>query len=175
MNRLGTYRKEAGDATAALESYRRAHQIFAVLLTADPKNSLAKSNFAFSDDGIAESLVVLGKRAEAIKTYREAIATFEEMSPRTGSDRYPRTGLADSYSGLGQIYASLAKGRNISPNLKRQYWEESRSSCQKSLALWNDKEKRGELASGEKESSAVVGKCIAESEGAVSKLGSGAH
>lgn len=173
VNRLSTYRKEAGDATAALESYRRAHQIFGNLLTADPKNSLAKANFGFSDNGIAESLIVLGRPAEAIKTYRESIATFEGMSPRTGSSRYPRTGLADAYSGLGGIYASLAKSKNTSPSLRRQYWEEARSSCQKSLDLWKDKEKRGELESGEQKSAAVVGKCIAESEGQVAKLKSG--
>ena len=163
-NRLATYRKEQGNLADALETYRRAHQIFADLLTADPKNSLAKSNFAFSDNGIAESLVALGKPAEAIKTYRESIATFEDMSPRTTSSRYPRTGLANAYSGLGAAYRALAIGKNRPADENRAAWQEVRSSCQKSLALWADKEKRGELENAERQEPALVAQCVAQSE-----------
>ena len=172
-NRIGTYRIEHGESAAALEAYRGAHQIFGHLIAADPKNYLAKANFGFSDNGIGQSLMALSKSASAKAVFQESIASFEEMSPRTASDRYLRSGLADAYSGLGGTYANLAKAKNTSPSLRRQYWEEARSSCQKSLDLWKDKEKRGELGSGERESATEVGKCIAESEGQVAKLRSG--
>jgi non-specific serine/threonine protein kinase/serine/threonine-protein kinase len=164
LNRLATYRKEHGDLGAALETYRRAHQIFGDLLAADAKNSLARSNFGFSDNGIAESLVLLGKPAAAARVFRESVAIFEEMSPRTASNRYLRSGLADAYSGLGGAYSILATAGNITANQKREHWEEARSSCQKSLALWNDKEKRGELESAEHESAPRVAHCLATSE-----------
>jgi len=163
-NRLATYRKEQGDLAAALETYRKAHQIFGDLLAADPKNSLAKSNFGFSDNGIAQSFLALGKPASAAKVFREAIASFEEMSPMTTSNRYVRSGLADAYLGLGEVYSALAAGKNIPSNQKREYWEESRSSCQKSLALWNEKEKRRELESSEHDEAAQVAQCVAKSE-----------
>jgi len=171
-NRLATYRNEHGEAVAALEEFRRAHQIFGGLLKADPKNSLAKSNFGFSDNGIGRSLVALGKPAAAAKVFRESIADFEEMSPRTATTRYPRSGLADAYSGLGEVYSILAAGKGVSSNQKRGYWEEARSSCQKSLALWNDKEKRGELESGEREESSRVVQCVVTSEAHLGKLSS---
>ena len=164
INRLATYHYEHHEAASALEDYRRAHQIFGDLLTADPKNSLAKSNFGFSNNGIAHSLVEMGKPASALRVFRDSIGTFEEMSPSNSSNRYLRTGLADAYSGLGDAYSRVAAGNGIAANQKREYWEESRSFCQKSLALWNDKEKRGELESGERQATSEVSKCIAKSE-----------
>jgi hypothetical protein len=93
------------------------------------------------------------------------------MSPRTASNRYLRTGLADAYSGLGGAYSILAAAGNVRADQKRQYWEEARSSCQKSLALWNDKQKRGELESNERESAPRVAQCIATSEEHLHNLG----
>jgi tetratricopeptide (TPR) repeat protein len=175
LNRLATYRKEQGDLGAALETYRKAHQIFRDLLLADGKDSLAKTNFGFSSNGVAESMVALGKAAAAAKVFQESIVAFEEMSPRSDSNRYPRTGLANAYSGLGDAESVLAAGKNISPEQRRQYWEEARSSCQKSLALWIDKEQRGELESGEHEARSRVAECVAASERHVAalKLGRG--
>lgn len=170
VNRLATYRKEHGDIAAALETYRRAHQMFAQLLSADAKNSLAKANFGFSNTGIAESLVALGKPAEAANIFQKSIANFEEMSPRTTGNRYPRSGLADAYSGLGGAYSILARAANITAIQKREYWQEARTSCQKSLAIWNDKEKRGELESVEHESMAQVAQCVATSEAQLHRL-----
>ena len=164
INRLGGYRTEDGDSAGGLESHRRAHQIFGELVAADPKNTLAKANFAFSDTGIARGLMGMGKLDAAVKVFRESIVTFEELSPQTTSNRYVRSGLVDDYWGLGKAYATLASGQNIPQSQRREYWEESRSSCQKSLALWNDKEKRGELESGEREQSVPVAQCVARSE-----------
>jgi eukaryotic-like serine/threonine-protein kinase len=164
VNRLATYRNEHGEWAAALQTYGRANQIFRDLLAADPKNSLAKSNVGFSNNGIAANLVASGKPAPAAKVFRESIALFEEMSPRTASDHYLRSGLADAYSGLGGAYSILATGKSIPASQKREYWEEARTACQKSLALWTDKQKRGELESGEREEPAQVARCVATTE-----------
>ena len=164
INRLATFRDEGGDSAAALETYRQAHQIFSDLLAADPKNFLAKSNFGFSNNGIGYSLVQLGKPEAAIKVFRESIATFEEMSPQTASNRYLRSGLADAYAGLGSAYLSVATRKHVPANEARAAREEARSSCRKSLALWTDKEQRGELQSGEREEIAKVNQCIAQTE-----------
>ena len=171
INRLATYRREHGDIAAALRTYRMAHMIFGNLLAADRKNSLAKTNFGFSNNGIGHSLVALGKPLAAAVVFRESIATFQEMSPQTNSDRYPRSGLAEAVSGLGEAYSVLAKGKHLPANEKRVYWEEALSSCQKGLALWNDKEKRGELDSGDRKVLAAAAQCAAESEAQLGKLG----
>ena len=168
VNRLATYRIENGDSAGALQTFRKAHEIFTALLAADPKDSLARSNFGFSDNGIAKSLVARGQPSSAVKVFQESIASFEEMSPGTASNRYIRTGLADAYSGLGEAYSTLAARKNLSPVERQAYWQDVHSSCQKSLALWKDKERRGELENGERDSLPKVAGCIATSE---SKLG----
>jgi len=165
LNRLATYRREQGDPSSALDTDRRAHQIFKELMVADPKDVLAKANFGFSNDGIALSLKALGKPDLAMKVFRESIASFEEMSAATASsNRYVRTGLAQSYSGMGDLYASLASDKNIPPSRQVEDWKEARTLCQKSLAVWNDKEKRGELESGERDEAAHVAQCVATAE-----------
>jgi tetratricopeptide (TPR) repeat protein len=164
VNRLATFRNEQGDAAAALDNYRKAHRIFGDLLTADPKNRLAKSNFGFSNSGIASSLMALGKPAAAAKVFQESIAVFEEMSPRTAGNRYPRSGLAEAYSGLGDAESLLAADRNTSRDQRRKYGVQAHSAYQKSLALWNDKEKRGELESEEHDKRARVAQRVAEAE-----------
>ena len=164
LNRLATFRNEQGDAAAALETYRKAHGIFGELMKADTKNRLAKSNFGFSNDGIASSLMALGRPAEAANVYQESIASFEEMSPSTEGSRYPRSGLAEAYSGFGDAESALAGGKGLSGDQKREYWAQAHAAYQKSLALWNDKEKRGELESGEHDERALVAQHVAESE-----------
>ncbi len=163
-NRLATYRDENGDHVAAFDSYRQAHKIFADLLAADPKNSLAKSNFGFSNIGIAHCLLLLGKPAAAVKIFRESISTFEEMSPSTSGNRYIRTGLASAYSNLADAYSALASAAHTSPSQMSDYWQKAHSACQKSLAVWNDKEKRGELESDERALPQQVAQCVATTE-----------
>jgi tetratricopeptide (TPR) repeat protein len=165
LNRLATYRRDLGDPSSALETDRRANQIFKELVSADPKDVLAKANFGFSNDGIALSLKALGKPDLAMKVFRESVASFEEMSAApASSNRYARTGLAQSYSGMGDLYASLASAKNIPPSRQVEDWKEARTSCQKSLTVWSDKEKRGELESGERDEAAQVAQCVATAE-----------
>jgi non-specific serine/threonine protein kinase/serine/threonine-protein kinase len=162
--RLADYQQEQGNTAAALETYQSSHKIFGDILAADPRNLLAKTNVGFSKLGAAQCLVKLAKPAAALSAYRESIATFEEMSPRTSSNRYPRTGLANAYSGLADAYSALASAKDLPRNQSRAYWQEAHSACEKSLSLWNDKEKRGELESGELDSAKQASQCVANTE-----------
>jgi tetratricopeptide (TPR) repeat protein len=162
VNRMATYRKQQGNLAAALAAYTRAHRIFQNLVNVDSKNSLAKANFGFSDNGIGECLIAEGKPAAAMGCFREAATSFEAMSPRTTGSRYVRTGLAQTYSGMGSAYSALAARADIPAIKKREYWKQARASCEKSLALWNQKEKLGELESGETGEAQKVAECIAK-------------
>jgi len=159
LNLLADYRLEGGDASSALNTYRDAHKVFGNLLAADPKNSLANSNFSFSNLGIAKSLLALGKRTEALNAYRESVAIFEGMSPKTSSNRYLRSGLATGYSGLGEAYSALAKTPETAANFRAQYWSKAEAACLESVAIWKDKEKRGELENDERESLDDAARC----------------
>ena len=167
ISRLASFRMDQGDPSAALEAYRHAHQIFQELMMADPKNFLAKTNFGFSDNGIAESLVAMGKPASAVKIYREGAETFEGMSPDATGNRYVRTGLAASYSGLGGAYSAWANEPSISPDAARERRLQACAWNQRSSAVWRDKDKRGELESDEREDARLVTQAIAKCNTAI--------
>jgi non-specific serine/threonine protein kinase/serine/threonine-protein kinase len=169
VNRFATFRKDHGEAVAALQAFRQAHQIFGELLSADPKNSLARVNYGFSGNGIAESLIALGKPAAALRILREEVVTFEEMSPGAANNRYVRTGLAMSYSGLGRAHSALASEPHLSAGEMQKRWGEARSWYEKGLAVWIDKEKRGELESDERKEPQIVTQEIARCEMEIAK------
>lgn len=173
VNRLATYEYEVADYRSAVETYRRAHQIFGGLLTADPKNPLAKTNFGFSDIGIARSMVHLGKANDALKILQESINTFDDLSPQGSGNRYVRSGLGNAYSALGEAYSALAIAPRASAQQKRAQWTKARSACETSQSFWNDKEKRGELESGERGESVGAARCVANSEAGLQVLAAG--
>jgi non-specific serine/threonine protein kinase/serine/threonine-protein kinase len=166
LNRLASFRKDQGDAAAALHAYKGAHGIFRDLVAADPNDSLAKANFGFTDDGVGEALVKLGKPVAALDALREGMATFDSLSPSTSRNRYVRTGLANSYSGLGRAYMALAAQKHMSPLDRRKRLREARSFFEKALLIWIDKEKRAELESDERTEPQVaagnIGRCDSE-------------
>ena len=150
INKLGSLQREQGKLADALVSQREAHNIFKALLAADSNNSLARANFGFSDNAIAEDLVLSEQPSAAIPVLQESVATFRAMSPETASDRYVRSGLASANYTMGNAYSSLAASRHLSRAQAAAKWREARSWYQKSLALWIDKSKRGELESDER-------------------------
>ncbi len=150
INKLAGLQRGQAEFADSLTTEREAKQIFSSLLAADANNSLAKKNFAFADNGIADALVQSGQPAAAIEVLQEALATFQALSPATASNRYVRSGFASANYLMGNAYASLAASRHLSGAQAAAKWREARSWYEKSLALWVDKEKRGELESEER-------------------------
>ena len=138
--------------------------MFAGLAATDPKNSLARTNLAFANLGIGDCELKLGQTAAALKTFREAITALEEISPPSAANRYPRSGLTRAYASLGGTYLAMASAKGISHTQARGYWQEAHSACQESLTLWQEKEKRDELESGERGMSQGLSKCVADTE-----------
>jgi non-specific serine/threonine protein kinase/serine/threonine-protein kinase len=149
--KLGNLRQEEGKLSEALASEREARNTFKVLIASDANNSLARVNFGFTDNEIAEILIQSGKPTAAINALQESLATFRAMSPQTASNRYVRTGFASAHSIMGSAYAALATSRRTSRAQAAQHWREARSWYEKSLALWIDKSRRGELESDERD------------------------
>ncbi len=79
------------------------------------------------------------------------------MSPRISSDRYVRTGLALSYSGLGRAHVALAKAHDTSGATKQREWGEAHDWYQKSSSVWTDKNKRGEVENTERKDEEATG------------------
>lgn len=161
VNRIARIRQMQGNFPAALEAYRRSHGIFRDLVAADAKDSLARANFGFSDNGIGRCQIALKQPVAALQAFHEAAATFESMSPGTSKNRYVRSGLADTYSEMGWAYSALAMKEGTGARVRHTYWQQARQLCEKSLAIWREKEKRNELESSERTEAKRVSQCIA--------------
>src|SRR3989449_4643195 len=92
---------DLGDADGALESYRKAGSIAAVLARRQPTNLAAKRYLARSEQGTGVILLMTGHAAQAIDSLRRAIAGFETLTTADPRDTESAFHLADSYNALG--------------------------------------------------------------------------
>jgi non-specific serine/threonine protein kinase/serine/threonine-protein kinase len=173
--KLGTLQRDQGKLSEALASEREGHNTFKGLLASDANNSLARANFGFTDNAIAEILVQSSQPTAAMGVLRESLVTFSAMSPATASNRYVRTGFAMAHSTMGSAYVALATSRHTSRAQAAQDWREARSWYEKSLALWIDKSKRGELESDERDDQQKVVDQIARCAAALRENSYGQH
>ena len=95
------YRASLGDATGALESYRRAGAIAAALGRAHPNSLAGKRYLARSEQSIAGVLLVTGHAAQAADSLRRAIPGFDTITAAQPGDTEAAFHLADSYNALG--------------------------------------------------------------------------
>jgi tetratricopeptide (TPR) repeat protein len=133
-----------GDKPGSFENYRKAHEIFARLMSEDPTNSLAQVNFGFSNLGIGRILVEEGEVPKGMKRVREALATFQTLAGRASGDRDAVIGVGESYAALGMAYSTMAGYESVSAK-KMEDWHAARSWYQKSLEVWREKPNRNVL------------------------------
>ncbi len=169
-NLLGTISDKQGDQVKALKSRRRAHEIFKEMMNSDPKNALARTNFAFSDESLAESLVATGDVHEGLRHIREGLAVFQAAAAGRSKDRYVSSGPADCYFALGLAYSALAVTARGSVANQTKLWQEARAWYQKSSEIWTEKRTRGSLDASERDTAERVAQGIAKCDVALTKL-----
>jgi len=168
---LGTIWEKQGDQIKALAFRRRAHEIFKEMMASDPKNALARINFAFSDESLGESLVATGHLPQALPHIREALVVFEAAAANGSKDRYVSSGLADCYFALGLAYSALAADAKGSAVHKTKSWQEARSWYQKSADIWTEKRTHGSLDRSESDTAEKAVQEIAKCDTALAKIG----
>jgi eukaryotic-like serine/threonine-protein kinase len=136
-----------GDHEQAVTSARQSHEMFGNLLKADPKDHLARTNFAFTDLNMGVPLLHLKKNEAALEDFREAVKTFEEMSPEKSGDRYLRSGLAQAYLDVGNALLAMAQTGANSWDTRRV--TEARTWYEKSAQVWEQKQKLSEVDNDE--------------------------
>ena len=172
---LGTICSKQGDENRALDYRKRAHEVFAEMIAADPQNALARTNFAFSDESMGESLIATGEIPEAVKRIREGLAVFDAAARGGSKDRYVSSGIADCYFALGQAYSALADKAKDSAAREKTNWREARTWYQKSLDIWSEKRAHGSLDKSESETAERAARGVARCDVVLAKLGGSAR
>lgn len=87
---------------------------------------------------LASLLLETGDLKGALDHNRQALAIAEAASGSISTDLYARWRLADSYSSLGEHYATLGANSRNTPEQLLANWREARLWCEKSLVLWDE-------------------------------------
>ena len=87
---------------------------------------------------LARLLLQTGDLTGALDHHRQALSIAEAASSAVSTDLYARWRLADSYSNLGEYYATLGASPRNTPQQRLANWREARSWCQKSFVFWDE-------------------------------------
>jgi eukaryotic-like serine/threonine-protein kinase len=99
-----------GDNAGALESYRKALAIRAVLLAAEPNNLGLRREQAVNHDRIGDTLRIMGDTTAAQQHYRQALELREVLARAPGGqDLAAQVDLAASYERIGDQLALTGK------------------------------------------------------------------
>jgi len=107
------YRASLGDAAGALESYRRALAVAALIGRGQRDDQAARRYAARAEQDIAGVLLVTGYAGPAADTVRRAIALFQAMSAAQSGDTGATVHLADSYNLLGDALGNESMIGNL--------------------------------------------------------------
>lgn len=130
QNLAGNY-LELNKLDVALENSRESIKIFTETLAKNPNNSQAQGNFGGAYITLAEILTEKGDLNGALETYQKALHLLESESIRSSQMR----SLAYTYQGIAEVYQ------------KNKHFDEAKTWYQKSLAVWEDLQNKGQITS----------------------------
>jgi tetratricopeptide (TPR) repeat protein len=107
---LGDARAIAGDSTAALAAYRKAHTIAESLASRDPANTGWQRNLSVSHDRIGDVLRDQGDGPGALGAYREGLAIAETLAARDPANNEWQRDLSVSYNKIGDVLRDQGDG-----------------------------------------------------------------
>lgn len=107
-----------------------------------PSNAELQSDLHATLIALADALIETGERAEALDRDNQSLALAEKMAASNQADLYAQWRLANSYSGLGRHYASLASAPTSRLAERIGNWKQARDWRQKALGVWDEWSRR---------------------------------
>jgi len=130
---IGGALERRGELDVALSSYSQAQSIYQAMSNADPQDVQQHLMLSGTQNRIAAIYKKQGNLDIARSHYEKALAISEPLASLTPANLDALYNVFESYSGLGDISASLTKKANTIA-LKTMSWNQARSWYQKSLA-----------------------------------------
>jgi tetratricopeptide (TPR) repeat protein len=90
-----------GNTSGALESHKKALELYQIAVTQEPENAGVFNEMARSYIGIGDMLIKLGDIAEAMKQYRQSLEIRQELVDENPNNSLFRRDLAVSYQRVG--------------------------------------------------------------------------
>ena len=169
---IGYTLSTAGDTAGALDNYQRALSWREQVAAADPNDVNAKDTVARAHISIGQVLRTANRPLEAIPHYRDAL---EIVSARHAADAGNNTigdRLADVYSALADIDATLASSSRGRMESTRR-WREAREWSRKSIGIWANKRAQRTLSEKEQHDVDSLVELVATCDRELSRLANG--
>jgi predicted negative regulator of RcsB-dependent stress response len=110
---LGDAQAIAGDSTAALVSFQKAHAIAESLVARDPANAQWQRDLSVSHEKIGDVLVAQGDTSEhggALAAYRKGLAIHEALAARDPANTEWQRDLSVSHNKIGNVLVAQGDG-----------------------------------------------------------------
>ena len=127
----GTILTTAGKPDEAIAQIEQGRTIYATLSKTGAKSV---SNIAEADVKLGEAALKAGHNQKASDYFHRALAIAGQATAPPDLDALYAT--ADAHSGLGDLSVKKARYAGITPERRKSYLSEARSSYQKSLETW---------------------------------------
>lgn len=167
--RLGDLLASAGRYDEALSHYRKA-QAQNVSLKADTSDDpLTRLAALMVRGGIGEMQARRGEREAALAEASKSLALLEGIAadPASGARSSLR---GQMYRRVAAIYAALGASANIGTAERRQHWGTARDLNARSLAIWQDMQKRGILTAEDAAKPEEIAREIARCDDSLRRL-----
>jgi tetratricopeptide (TPR) repeat protein len=151
---LGDLYERDGDHARALVYYRNALSIWEPLVATARNDVDTRLRVASTEDRIGEALAKTGSVAEATVHLHKALASAEGLAAATPPNEWALYVVADSLSGLGDVFATSARNQRHS-SVRIKELNEAHSWCQRSADAWRQVHNPGAMNPG----SFDCGKC----------------
>jgi eukaryotic-like serine/threonine-protein kinase len=166
--RIGDTLFRLADYRQALTSYRRAHAMHAASLKADPANLWNRAAVVIGYAKIGRTLARLGQAEDALAACAEAIALLERTPVEPDNIVVGGT-FAESYTELGDAYATLAADERAPKSERQARWRSARDAHRRSFEFWRDLRDRGLLSAVDAGRPDAAAREVARSEQALSR------
>ena len=140
-----------GDFDAALSYYRKALEIRAALAGADPQDTKARAGLSNTHTYIGWNLRQKEDFAGALDSYKRGLALRELLLEKDPANEPLRFSIAQSQSGIGDVYAAIALGPKIAPADRLAYCRESETWNRRALPMWLQMKAKGKVTPSDME------------------------
>jgi tetratricopeptide (TPR) repeat protein len=168
---LGDLHERGGAHALAFSYYRNALDIWEPLVAAAGNDVDTRLRVASTEDKIGDVLARTGRFAEAMVNYRRALASAEVLAALNPPNEWALYVVADSLSGLGDVFwASANRQRQSSERIKDL--TEAHSWYQRSAGAWRQVHNPGAMNPGSFDcgSPARVSTALAQCDSALANL-----
>ena len=168
-SRIADLLAEEGNYGQALSYYRKAVAEHKKLESETSENLYIRFAAIMARGGIGEMQAQLGERAAALAEFSRAIALLDGIAPDPASGtRSSLRGMV--YMRVAAAYAALGASGKLDAAERLEHWHTARDLYSRSLAVWQDMQKRGILTAEDRTKPQEIARELARCDASLREL-----